>query len=91
MELACFCDKLEAQVKHIVTDTIDTEKQCYTHPLFLGLRHSSDVWELETFPLSLALEECSPHKEVPEKPAVSTKKRVSKKGAKNVPATEEQA
>ena len=83
--------KLEAQVKHIVTDTIDTEKQCGTHPLFLGLRHSSDVWELETFPLSLALEECSPHKEVPEKPAVSSKKRVSKKGEKNVPATEKQA
>lgn len=83
--------KLEAQVKHIVTDTIDTEKQCGTHPLYLGLRHSSDVWYLENFPLSLALEECSPHKEVAEKPAVSSKKRVSKKGAKNVPTTEEQA
>lgn len=77
--------KLEAQVKHIVTATIDTEKQLGTHPLYLGLRHSSDIWSLESFPLSLAIEECSPHKETIEKPAVSGKKAVSKKGAKNVP------
>ena len=77
--------KLETQVKHIVTDTIDTEKQCGTHPLYLGLRHSSDVWKLESFPLSFALEECSPHKNTTEKKDVSSKKRVSKKGEKNVP------
>ena len=77
--------KLEAQVKHIVTVTIDTEKQLGTHPLYLGLRHSSDIWSLESFPLSLALEECSPHKESIEKRADSSKKAVSKKGAKNVP------
>lgn len=77
--------KLEAQVKHIVTATIDTEKQLGTHPLYLGLRHSSDMWQLESFPLSLALEECSPHKESIEKRADSSKKAVSKKGAKNVP------
>ena len=59
-----------------------------THPLYLGLRHSADVWKLESFPLYLVLEECSPHKEVTEKTAVSNKKRVSKKGEKNVPATE---
>lgn len=81
--------KLEAQVKHIVTATTDTEKQCGIHPLYLGLRHSSDVWELETFPLSLALEECSPHKEATEKSVDSSKKRVSKKGEKNVPTIEE--
>lgn len=79
--------KLESQVKHIVTATTDTEKQMGTHPLYLGLRHSADVWELENFPLSLALEECSPHKDVVEKPADSSKKGVSKKGAKNVPKT----
>ena len=79
--------KLESQVKHIVTVTSDTEKQMGTHPLYLGLRHSADVWELENFPLSLALEECSPHKDVVEKPADSSKKGVSKKGAKNVPKT----
>jgi len=83
--------KLEAQVKHIVTDTIDTKKLLGTHPLYLGLRHSSEVWKLESFPLSIALDECSPHKKVSEKPAVSKQKRVSKKGVKNVPATEEQA
>lgn len=62
-----------------------TEKQLGTHPLYLGLRHSSDVWRLESFPLSLAIEECSPHKDSIEKRDDSSKKAVSKKGAKNVP------
>lgn len=83
--------KLEMQVKHIVTTTIDTAKQCGTHPLYLGLRHSAERWELETFPLAMALEECSPHKEDTEKTAVSNKKRAGRKESKNVPTTEEQA
>lgn len=83
--------KLDAQVKHIVTDNIDTEKQCGTHPLYLGLRHSSEKWQLEAFPLAAALEECSPHKEPAEKPAVSIPKGKKKGGGKDVPATEEQA
>ena len=83
--------KLDAQVKHIVTDDIDTEKQCGTHPLYLGLRHSSEKWQLEAFPLAAALEECSPHKEIAEKPAVSIQKGKKKGGGKDVPATEEQA
>ena len=52
----------------------DTEKQLGTHALYLGLRHSSDVWSLESFPLSLAIEECSPYKESIEKRADSSKK-----------------
>ena len=77
--------KLEAQVKHIITDTIDTEKQCGTHPLYLGLRHSAEVWKLAEFPLAQMLDECSPHKETAEKTSVTTSKRGSRKGAKNVP------
>ncbi len=83
--------KLETQVKHIVTATIDTSKQCGTHPLYLGLRHSAEIWRLEGFPLAAALEACSPHKETTEKPAVSSQKRARGKDVKNVPATEEQA
>jgi len=59
--------------------------------LYVGLRHSAEVWRLAEFPLTQALAECSPHKEPAEKPAVTSSKRVSKKGAKNVPTTEEQA
>lgn len=73
--------KLEEQVKHIVTDTIDAEKQCGTHPLYLGLRHSSEVWTLERFHLTLALDEGEPPKETAEKPTATSQKRVSKKGA----------
>lgn len=76
--------KLTAQVKHIITNTVDTEKQCGTHPLYLGLRHSDEVWKLTAFPLAQVLDECSPHKETAEKTAVITSKRGSKKGAKNV-------
>lgn len=79
--------KLETQVKHIVTATIDTEKQCGTHPLYLGLRHSAEMWELDSFPLAHALEECSPHKESTEKTAVSSQKRVSRREVKNVPTS----
>lgn len=74
--------KLEAQVKHIVTDTMETEKTCCgTHPLYLGLRHSSKVWKLEHFPFVSALDGGEPKKETIEKPAVTSLKRVSKKGA----------
>lgn len=83
--------KLDLQVKHIITNSIDSRKQRGTHPLYLGLRHSSEKWELEAFPLEVALEECSPHKEIAPKPAVSSKKVSRRKDVANVSQIEEQA
>ena len=72
--------KLDTQVKHIVTPSMDTKAQMGTHPLFLGLRYSSQVWELEPFPLKAALEQCSPVAVATEKPAVSIQKGRKKRG-----------
>ena len=43
--------KLEKQVKCIVTDFMDMEKQKGTHPLFLGLHYGRDIWKLERYPV----------------------------------------
>ena len=43
--------KLEKQVKCIVTDFMDMEKQKGTHPLFLGLHYGRDIWKLESYPV----------------------------------------
>lgn len=82
--------QLEAQVKHITTATNDTEKQLGTHPLYLGLRHSAELWELDRFPLEAALGELAPHNQTAEKSAVSKKKGRKKGGEKDVSAAEEQ-
>lgn len=39
------------QTKHIVTPFLDTEKQLGTHPLYLGLRHGSEKWDLDAYPV----------------------------------------
>lgn len=77
--------KLETHVKQITTDEMENGKQNGIHPLYLGLRYSDKVWKLETFQITTALEECSPHNNVAEKAAVSSKKRTVGKEQKNVP------
>ena len=42
---------VSGQVKHIVTDTLDTKKMIGTHPLFLGLRQNRERWYLEKYPM----------------------------------------
>lgn len=55
---------LEMQTKHIVTDNMDTKKQLGTHPLFLGLRYSGELWRLENYPLKTILEQETAEKKV---------------------------
>lgn len=45
---------LAEQVKCIVTDNLKADG---VHPLYLGLRHSKDVWSLQPFPLEKVLDE----------------------------------
>lgn len=45
---------LAEQVKCIVTDNLKADG---VHPLYLGLRHSKDVWRLQPFPLEKVLDE----------------------------------
>lgn len=45
---------LAEQVKCIVTDNLKADG---VHPLYLGLRHSKDVWSLPPFPLEKGLDE----------------------------------
>lgn len=45
---------LAEQVKCIVTDNLKADG---VHPLYLGLRHSKDVWSLQPFPLEKGLDE----------------------------------
>lgn len=45
---------LAEQVKCIVTDNLKADGM---HPLYLGLRHSKDVWSLQPFPLEKVLDE----------------------------------
>lgn len=47
--------KLEKQVKCIVTDSMTTGMQPGTHPLFLGLHYGKDVWKLESYPVQAEL------------------------------------
>lgn len=43
--------KLEKQVKCIITDFMDMEKQTGIHPLFLGLHYGKDIWKLQSYPI----------------------------------------
>lgn len=61
------------QTKHIVTPFLDTEKQLGTHPLYLGLRHGSEKWDLDSYPVLSALGEDT-EKEKGKKAAVGKKK-----------------
>lgn len=61
------------QTKHIVTPFLDTEKQLGTHPLYLGLRHGSERWSLDTYPV-LSILGGDTEKEKAPKAAVSKKK-----------------
>lgn len=45
---------LSKQVKCIVTDRMGADG---VHPLYLGLRHSKDVWKLQQYPLEKILDE----------------------------------
>lgn len=45
---------LAEQVKCIVTDNLKADG---VHPLYLGLRHSKDIWSLQPFPLEKVLDE----------------------------------
>jgi hypothetical protein len=45
----------EKQVKHIVTDTLETEKQLATHILWLGLHHNNETWMTATYPIEAVL------------------------------------
>lgn len=45
---------LSKQVKCIVTDNMKADG---VHPLYLGLRHSKDVWRLQPYPLETVLKE----------------------------------
>ena len=61
------------QTKHIITPFLDTEKQLGTHPLYLGLRHGSEKWDLDSYPVLRALGEDT-EKEKDKKTAVGKKK-----------------
>lgn len=69
------------QTKHIVTQYLDTEKQLGTHPLYLGLRHGSEKWELDSYPVLSILGE-GPEQEKDKKAAISKKK--AKKSNKEI-------
>ena len=68
---------LENQVKHIITDRLDTNGQRGTHPLYLGLRYAKETWKLQPYPLEKALEEL--------------KNNIPKKQEKNLPNAEKTA
>jgi len=78
---------LSLQVKHIVTDSLDTKKQLGTHPLFLGLRHNHEKWQLEKYPIKI--EAAWSLKESSEKAANSNKKGKKERSVQNVPETKE--
>ena len=48
---------LEEQVMHIITDSLDTNGQTGAHPLYLGLRHAKETWQLQPYPLEKVLDE----------------------------------
>lgn len=76
---------LVKQVKCIVTDNLKTEG---VHPLYLGLRHSKDVWKLNPYPLEKALQDLKGGEKKATKESEAVKK---KKGAKkDVPEDKEQ-
>lgn len=71
---------LEENTFHIVCDYLDTEKQCCTHPLYMGLRFSKEEWSLEKLDVQKMLEEMQPKEKVDEKKQPKKKGR----GKKNV-------
>lgn len=80
---------LESQVKHIVTEALDTNKQLGTHPLFLGLRYSSDRWYLNQYPVAQVLNSMKP--ETGPTNDKEERKEKRKKGKENVLSNKEQA
>lgn len=70
---------LEVQVKHIVVDGLDTQKQLGTHPLFLGLRYKDDIWKLERYPLENVLKESEEKKKTSEKENAEKGKKGTRK------------
>lgn len=47
---------LGKQLKHLLSENLSTESQTGTHPLYMGLRHSSERWFLGDYPLNEMLE-----------------------------------
>jgi hypothetical protein len=70
---------LADRTKHIITETLDTEKQIGTHPLYLGLRFSKEKWSLSAYPLEEMLKGLDA---VEEKPDSGTEKKKTRKGRK---------
>lgn len=68
---------LTKQVKCIATGSLKAEG---VHPLYLGLRHSKDVWKLKPYPLEKALQDlkCGEKKEPKEGEAAKKKKGAKK-------------
>lgn len=78
---------LANQVKCLVTDSLDTNG---VHPLYLGLRHSKDLWKLKPYPLDEALRDLGGREEASEKTQDKSKGR-SKKNTGKRGNTEKQA
>ena len=75
---------LTKQVKCIATGSLKAEG---VHPLYLGLRHSKDVWKLKPYPLEKALQDLKGGEKKEPKEREAAKK---KKGAKkDVPENKE--